>query len=217
MRTQDLRHGFPHPGGDVDVLRGVDFSVDAGELVTVSGRSGSGKSALLALLGGFDKPNSGRIFLAGQPLGDTPPWHMCAVLPQTLGLATELAAAENVALPLRLHRNGNAVDIDARVTELLEALGVGVLSDRYPSEMSYGQQQRVALARAVSARPKVLIVDEPTAHLDAGSKPAVLRLLRTCADEGSAVIVATHDDEMHSVADRQLRLADGVLVPVNRG
>lgn len=216
LRTHDLRHGFPHPGGDVDVLRGVELSVDAGELVTVSGRSGSGKSALLALLGGFDKPNSGRIFLAGQPLGDSPPWHLCAVLPQTLGLATELAAAENVALPLRLGRNG-VVDVDARVTELLEGLGVGVLSDRYPDEMSYGQQQRVALARAVSARPKVLLIDEPTAHLDAGSKPAVLRLLRTCADEGSAVIVATHDDEVHAIADRQLRLAEGVLVPVNRG
>ncbi len=209
-----LRRRFPHPSGDVEVLRGLELRVAAGELVTVAGRSGSGKSALLALLCGFDSPDSGSVLLDGVPIADAPPWHTCAVLPQALGLANELTIAENVALPLRLRSDipkPSAEGIHARVTELLCELGIGELGDRYPLEVSFGQQQRVALARAVSGKPRVLLTDEPTAHLDAGSTPRVLRLLRRCAQEGAAVIVATHDDEVHRIADRRVRLLDGVL------
>ncbi len=214
LEAVGLRRRFPHPSGDVEVLRGLELQVAAGELVTVSGRSGSGKSALLALLCGFDSPDSGSVLLDGVPIAGAPPWHTCAVLPQALGLANELTIAENVALPLRLRSDipkPSAKHIQARVSELLEELGIGDLGDRYPLEVSFGQQQRVALARAVSGRPRVLLTDEPTAHLDAGSTPRVLRLLRRCAQEGAAVIVATHDDEVHRIADRRVRLLDGVL------
>ncbi|WP_181772837.1 ABC transporter ATP-binding protein [Amycolatopsis pittospori] len=214
LEAVGLRRRFAHPSGDVEVLRGLELQVAPGELVTVSGRSGSGKSALLALLCGFDSPDSGSVLLDGVPIAGAPPWHTCAVLPQALGLANELTIAENVALPLRLRSDipkPRAKDIHARVSELLEELGIGELGDRYPLEVSFGQQQRVALARAVSGRPRVLLTDEPTAHLDAGSTPRVLRLLRRCAQEGAAVIVATHDDEVHRIADRRVRLLDGVL------
>lgn len=209
LRAEGLWRRFAHPGGDVEVLRGLELTAESGEVVTISGRSGSGKSALLALLGGFDIPDAGRVLLAGTPVEQAPSWHACAVLPQALGLAAELTVAENVALPLRLRPGGE--DVDARVAELLGVLGVAPLAGRYPGEVSYGQQQRVALARAVSGRPKVLLADEPTAHLDAGSTPAVLKLLRQCAGEGAAVVVATHDDAVHAIADRRLRLADGLL------
>src|ERR1700736_4327726 len=117
-----LRRRFAHPSGDVDVLRGLELRVAAGELVTVSGRSGSGKSALLALLCGFDSPDAGSVLLDGQPIDGAPPWHTCAVLPQALGLANELTVAENVALPLRLRADVPRLSrtaVRARVCELL--------------------------------------------------------------------------------------------------
>ncbi|HEX7301355.1 ABC transporter ATP-binding protein [Lentzea sp.] len=184
--------------GGVSVLRGVDLTIGAGELVTLSGPSGSGKTALLSLLCGFDFPDSGSV------LPGPASWSACAVLPQSLGLATELTLEENVALPLRL--TGRPV---AGVTELLAELGIGTLGARFPAQVSFGQQQRAALARAVIARPSALLADEPTAHLDAVSAVAAVGLLRRAADEGAAVLIATHHDAVHEVADRVLVLADG--------
>ena len=175
--------------GGVAVLRGVDLAVSAGELVTLSGPSGSGKTALLSLLCGFDFPDRGSVSPGMAS------WSECAVLPQSLGLATELTLQENVALPLRLA--GRAVS------------GVSELGARYPAQVSFGQQQRAALARAVVAQPAALLADEPTAHLDAESAVAAVGVLRRVADEGAAVLIATHHDAVHAVADRVLVLADG--------
>lgn len=124
----------------------------------------------------------------------------------------ELTCAENVALPLRLRRTPPD-EVETTVTDLLDELGLADLADRYPAELSFGQQQRVALARAVGVRPSVLLVDEPTAHLDPDSAQVVLALLRRVADEGAAIVVVTHDPVVLEVADRRLRLEDGVLVP----
>lgn len=210
LRASGLRRRFPHPGGDVDVLRGVDVTVAAGELVTIAGRSGSGKSTLLAVLTGFDTADSGSVHIANEPVTADMPWQRCALLPQALGLVQELTAGENVALPLRLTDVSAPVVADT-TAELLEALFIAGLTDRYPPELSFGQQQRVALARALAPHPTVLIADEPTAHLDAGTVPAVLSLLRAHADRGGAVLVATHDETVHAIADRRLDLAGGVV------
>lgn len=210
LAATGLRRRFTHPGGDVDVLRGIDVTIRAGELVTIAGRSGSGKSTLLALLTGFDTADSGSVLVAGEPVTADVPWRHCALLPQALGLVQELTAGENVALPLRL-TDAAATSVNGTTADLLEALLITGLTDRYPPELSFGQQQRVALARALAPRPTVLIADEPTAHLDAGTTPAVLTMLRAHADDGGAVLVATHDDAVHSIADRRLDLAGGVV------
>lgn len=184
--------------GGIEVLRGVDLEVRPGEFVTVSGPSGSGKTALLAILCGFDFPDSGSV---------TPglaSWSACAVLPQSLGLATELTLEENVALPLRLQ----GLPIDP-VAAVLAELGISALGKRYPAQVSFGQQQRAALARAVVTRPSALLADEPTSHLDAASADAAITLLRRVADDGAAVLVATHHDAVHAVADRVLELEGG--------
>ena len=210
LTARGLTRAFPHPDGPLPVLRGVDLDVAAGELVTVSGRSGSGKSALFALLCGFDRPDTGTVTIAGAPVTGAPPWRDCAVLPQAMGLAGELTLAENTALPLRLT---GEPDVDTRVEDILGELGIAALADRYPAEVSYGQQQRAALARAAVIAPAVLLADEPTAHLDHGSVPAVLGLLRRVATTGTAVLVATHHDQVHAIADRRLTLTDGRITP----
>jgi putative ABC transport system ATP-binding protein len=131
------------------------------------------------------------------------------VLPQALGLAGELTLAENTALPLLLTGSSEA---RSRSVAVLAELGVGDLADRYPNEVSYGQQQRAALARAIVVEPDVLLADEPTAHVDQASAEVVLTVLRRVADRGTAVIAATHDPRVHAVADRRLRLDKGRLV-----
>ncbi|GAB3003779.1 ABC transporter ATP-binding protein [Saccharothrix stipae] len=206
LRVKGIERTFRHAGGPVHVLRGVDLEVAPGELVTLSGPSGSGKSALLAVLAGFDQADEGTVEMGGEVLTSPPSWQVCALLPQALGLAGELTLAENVALPLRLGRGGGSL---TRVAGLLAELGIAELADRYPEEVSFGQQQRAALARAVVGGPGVLLADEPTAHLDQRSAPTAVGVLRRAADEGSAVLVATHHDEVHRAADRTLVLGGG--------
>lgn len=212
ITAKDVHRSFEHPSGTVRVLRGVDLDVRPGELVTLSGPSGSGKSALITLLCGFDQPTSGEVELCGRPLASPPSWRTCAVLPQALGLAGELTLAENIALPLRLDPARRGEPVADAVAELLAELGIEELGDRYPAEVSFGQQQRAALARAVIAGPEVLLADEPTAHLDHHTAPVAVRVLRRAADAGSAVLIATHHELVHEAADRTLVLVEGRIL-----
>jgi len=204
-----VANGIGRSFRQVEVLRGVDLAVAPGEFVTIGGPSGSGKSALLSILCGFDRPDVGRVLIRDVELNGAPSWQHCAVLPQALGLAGELTLAENTALPLQLTGSAEA---KPRSLAVLTELGIGDLADRYPNEVSYGQQQRAALARAIVVEPAVLLVDEPTAHVDHASAEVVLRVLRRVADCGAAVLAATHDPRVHAVADRRLRLDKGRLV-----
>ncbi|AUS80679.1 ABC transporter ATP-binding protein [Actinoalloteichus sp. AHMU CJ021] len=213
LRVRGLGRGFNQGGGRIEVLDGLDLDVAAGEVVTVSGPSGSGKSTLFTLLAAFDRPDSGSVEVLGDEVTPLTPWTSLAVLPQTMGLSEELTLAENVALPLRMLTTRTPEEVADRVDSLLGGLGVAALADRYPLQVSFGQRQRVALARALAVRPAVLLADEPTAHLDHASLSTVLVALRAAADEGTAVLVATHDDEVHAVADRCLVLSEGRLVP----
>lgn len=209
LRAEGVHRSFDHPSGAVHVLRGVDLAVGPGELVTLSGPSGSGKSALITLLCGFDQPDRGTVEVCGRSVATPPSWRQCAVLPQALGLSGELTLAENIALPLRLDPTRRGEPVDDAVRDLMTELDIDGLGDRYPAEVSFGQQQRAALARAVIARPEVLLADEPTAHLDARSAPAAVAVLRRAADTGSAVLIATHHDLVHQAADRTLVLDAG--------
>jgi putative ABC transport system ATP-binding protein len=193
------------------VLKDVGLELREGELVTLVGRSGSGKSALLALLAGFDVPDSGSVQVAGLPAGVSPPWSTMAVLPQSFGLLDELTLEENVASPM-LFSGGSVPDALARAADLLGALGIDDLARRYPAEVSIGQRQRVALARAVAGRPKVLLADEPTAHLDHATIELAVRVLLDFVAEGSACLIATHDPALTTRAHRRLALSEGRIV-----
>jgi putative ABC transport system ATP-binding protein len=181
------------------VVDDASLAVRAGELAVLLGRSGSGKSTMLMAAGDWLRADEGTVHLPG------PGWHETAHLAQRFGLLPELSVAENVGLPLRLRRSGD----DGRVVDVLEQLGIAALANRLPGETSIGQQQRTALARAIVDRPAALLADEPTSHQDAGSAALVWRALDAVCAEGTACLVATHDEAASTHADRVWRIEDG--------
>jgi putative ABC transport system ATP-binding protein len=202
---------------EVVALNGIDLTVHGGELLAITGRSGSGKSTLLNVAGGLDTVTDGAVFVAGTDLASLRPRALAVMRRQRIGfvfqqdnLLPTLTALENVALPLELDgMTPRRAHADAR------AALVKVLPDdamrRYPGELSGGQQQRVAIARALVGRRDLLLADEPTGALDELTGEAVLRLLRMRADEGAAVVMATHDATCAGWADRVVHLRDGRL------
>ena len=218
LRVAGVRRAFSPAGGGgaaVAVLRGVDLTLRRGELVTLAGPSGSGKSALLAIIAGFDRADAGTVSLTGPATGAAvPPWSTVALVPQSLGLLDELTCEENAAAPLLFGR-GRTADRAAGLRAahtLLDSLGVGDLARRYPGEVSLGQQQRVALARALIAGPAVLLADEPTAHLDHRTIDAVVDVLLAAVGRGTACLLATHDEALTRRAHRRLELRHGTVV-----
>jgi putative ABC transport system ATP-binding protein len=203
----------------VRALREVSFAVPEGQLCAVVGRSGSGKTTLLNLVGGLDRPDSGRVVVDGRDLSGLRESQLSNVrrdlfgfVFQSFALIPILSAAENVGIPLRLRKTPVA-EREARVALLLNLVGLADHADQRPTELSGGQQQRVAIARALANMPRVLIADEPTGQLDSETGRGVMRLLRAVvASEGVTVLVATHDPQMIELADRVVALADGALV-----
>jgi putative ABC transport system ATP-binding protein len=214
----DLVRDYPSGDGVVHALRHVDLSVRQGELVAVRGRSGSGKTSLLNLLGGLDRPTSGRVVVDGHEVSSMSEDELVEVRRRTIafifqafGLVPILTAAENVELPLRLVR-AEARARDTRVAELLELVGLAERTRHRPHELSGGEQQRVAIARALANRPRLLLADEPTGQLDSETGHMIMTLLRSIVRaEGITAVVATHDPMMLDVADRVLELRDGQL------
>ncbi len=205
--------------GPVTALRDASFTVPAGQLVAVVGPSGSGKTTLLNAIGGLDRPDTGRVLVAGREvtaLGEAGLAELrrdvIGFVFQTFGLLPVLSAAENVGLPLRLRRTPPAERED-RARLLLELVGLGGHAAQRPHELSGGQQQRVAIARALANRPQLLIADEPTGQLDQQTGQDVMVLLRAVIRaEGMTGIVATHDPTIMELADRVIRLRDGTVV-----
>ncbi|HEX5041217.1 MAG TPA: ABC transporter ATP-binding protein [Candidatus Limnocylindria bacterium] len=207
-----------YPSGDsvIHALRSVSFTVHRGELMAVKGRSGSGKTTLLNLLGGLDKPTSGRVLVDGDEVSTMSESrlvdfrrHTVAFIFQAFGLVPILSAAENVEIPLRLVR-ANPSERDDRVMELLDLVHLGERANHRPHELSGGEQQRVAIARALANRPKLLLADEPTGQLDSTTGHAIMATLRQVVRaEGVTAIVATHDPALLDLADRILEIQDG--------
>jgi putative ABC transport system ATP-binding protein len=218
--TRDYRSG----GGPVHALRGVDLQIGRGQLLVIRGRSGSGKTTLLNLLGGLDRPTSGRVILDGREISGLGEDALVdvrrttiAFIFQAFGLIQILSAAENVEVPLRLVRTAPA-ERQRRVDELLDLVGLAERAGHRPHELSGGEQQRVAIARALANRPKLLLADEPTGQLDSETGLRIMRLIRSVVrNEGVTAVVATHDPLMLDVADRVVELADGRFVGTETG
>ena len=203
----------------VEALAGVDVEVRAGRLTVVRGPSGSGKTTLLNLLGGLDRPTSGRVLLGDDVLSELSEAELAAArrdrigyVFQNFGLIPVLSAAENVEVPLRLRRMERG-QRDERVAEVLELVGLIRHAGQRLGELSGGQQQRVGVARALVARPEVLIADEPTGQLDSETAERIMDLiLEVTRIRGTATVVATHDPLLISRADEVLELRDGRVV-----
>jgi putative ABC transport system ATP-binding protein len=217
LQAEALSRVFPSPSGDVVAVRDAELSVRAGELVVVAGRSGAGKTTLLTMLGGLDRPTSGRVLVDGADLADASTdvaarrGSRSAAIFQTSGLIPVLSAAENIEVPLRIRRVAPD-ERDRRVADALRDVGLADHARQRPGELSGGQQQRVGIARALVMAPGILLADEPTAQLDSETGAQIMELIaRLVHENGTAAIVATHDAAMAARADRVLELHDGVL------
>ncbi|QDU90211.1 P-loop containing nucleoside triphosphate hydrolase [Pirellulimonas nuda] len=222
LQAIDVRKTYHKGATQVPVLRGVDFSVDAGELVAITGQSGSGKSTLLHLLATLDRPDSGEVRYEGARIDnlrtaarDRLRNRQIGMIFQAYHLLPELSALENVLTPVML-RYGLAgywrrrAAFRQRASELLERVGLGPRAAHKPRELSGGEMQRTAIARALMAEPKLLLADEPTGNLDQTTGQGVLKILRELNQEtGLTVILVTHDGEVSAAADRTVSLVDG--------
>ena len=221
--TRDVSRDYPMPGGVVHAVADVSVSVDRGELIALRGRSGSGKTTFLSLVGALDRPTRGSVTVDGIEVSILPESQLIGFRRRTIGFIFQafgllpiLSAAENVEIPLRLVRTEPQAR-EARVRELLEMVGLGGRAKHRPHELSGGEQQRVAIARAMANRPPLLLADEPTGQLDLHTGRGVMALLHDLArSERTTIIVATHDPMLIDLADRVIELGDGRVVGDSR-
>jgi len=205
--------------GPLEVLRGLDLSVESGEVVAIVGASGAGKSTLLQILGTLDIPNQGELHIDGTPVHGMSRSALSRFRNENLGfvfqshrLLPEFNALENVMMPAWI--SGQSTDQSApRAEALLQELGIGHRLAHNPSELSGGEQQRVAVARALMNRPKVLLADEPSGNLDSENAEALHDLFFQLRDRsGQTIVLVTHNESLAARADRTLRMADGQFI-----
>jgi len=206
---------------EVEVLKDVNLNVARGKFITICGPSGSGKTTLLNLISGIDRPTSGQVIVLGQDLTiqdeDLLAEFRCdnvGFVFQSYNLVSTLTVAENVAFPMEWSRKPET-EIEKRVAELLETVGLQHRADHFPAQLSGGEQQRVAFARALANDPKLILADEPTGNLDTKNGQKITQMLQMLKANGKTIIVATHDPEIIQLADQTLCLEDGRLASPN--
>ena len=220
LEARGLVKSYPIGGQSLTVLRDLDLTVEAGEMVAIVGASGVGKSTLLHVLGGLDRVDQGTIALDGAELTAMRDADIVAVRNREVGfvfqfhhLLPEFSAIENAAMPMRIARTP-AAEARARAGALLLRVGLGERLDHRPGMLSGGEQQRVAVARALVMEPAILLADEPTGDLDEQTADALHALLREMHQAyGLTSVIATHNPRLAAACDRTLRLEGGKLTP----
>ncbi len=216
IRLKQLSMHYTLGGNRIDILREVDLQIAAGERVAIAGPSGTGKTSLLLLLAGLERPASGSVEFAGRSLetldrdqlADLRRDHMGIVF-QSFHLVPSLSALDNAALPLEIAGRRDARE---RARALLDKVGLGARLDHYPAQLSGGEQQRVAIARALVHEPRLVLADEPTGNLDDRTGSAIGELLlRLNAESGTTLVLVTHDAAFARRCDRVLSLSEGRL------
>lgn len=220
--AKNLYKTYYQDGQAVPVLKGVNLKVRKGEIISIVGPSGVGKSTLLHLLGALDKPTKGKVFLGKEEVYSLDDKELATLRNRRIGflfqfhhLLNEFTALENVMMPLLIGLDGRyqISDVRKKAREILEEMGLGKRLDHRPCELSGGEQQRVALARALVNEPEIIIADEPTGNLDKKTGEAMHRLLWSAnKKKGKALVIATHNEELARRAERMVRLVDGKII-----
>ena len=221
IAVESLRKSLRTGSTNVEILKGIDFTIHKGEFAAIMGASGSGKSTLLGLLAGLDNPTSGNVYLNGTAISYLPEDKLAKLRGRTIGfvfqsyqLIPTLTAFENVLLPYELNdESGDRKAGLERARQLLVSVGLESRLDHYPVQLSGGEQQRVALARAFILRPPIVLADEPTGNLDTSNGKHVLELLLQLNHaEGTTLVLVTHDPALAAHATRVITLSDGLVV-----
>ena len=217
VEARDVRREYRLKGDRIEAVRGISLEVRGGDFLAIVGPSGSGKSTLLHLLGAVDSPTSGTVFLDGADVTAMSDPERARFRLNHVGLVFQrfhllpmLTARENVELPMAEAGLGRR-EREERAKELLTRVGLGDRMRHRPGEISGGQRQRVAVARALANRPALLLADEPTGELDRTTSAGMLELFTSLNEEGTAIVVATHDLQLAAGAHRQLTLVDGKI------
>lgn len=216
LRTENLKKYYGTGENQVKALDGVNLEVERGEFLAIVGSSGSGKSTLLHMLGGLDRPTSGKVFVDDKDISKLKEDALCVFRRRKIGfvfqsynLVPVLNVYENIVLPIEL--DGNSVDEDY-VNRVIGVLGLKGKLNNLPNQLSGGQQQRVAIARALAAKPSILLADEPTGNLDSRTSQDVLGLLKVTGEKfGQTIVMITHNEEIAQLADRIIRIEDGKI------
>ena len=216
LETHDLRKYYGEGDTQVRALDGVDLSVEKGEFVSIVGTSGSGKSTLLHMLGGLDRPTSGKVLVDGKDIFSLKDDELTIFRRRKIGfvfqaynLVPVLNVYENIVLPIEL--DGNPVDLDY-VNQIIDVLSLTSKTESLPNQLSGGQQQRVAIARALATKPAIILADEPTGNLDSKTSQDVLSLMKiTSSRFGQTIVMITHNEEIAQLADRIIRIEDGQI------
>jgi putative ABC transport system ATP-binding protein len=214
---EDVHLTLPSAAGPVHILRGLDLEIAQGETVSIVGPSGAGKTSLLMIIAGLERPTRGRVRVAGTDFAGLDEdalarvrRHHVGVVFQSFHLIPTMTALENVAIPLELAGRGDAFE---RAAAALDAVGLGQRHAHYPDQLSGGEQQRVGMARAFAPEPDVLLADEPTGNLDGATGGLIMDLLFRLAERrGATLLLITHDAALAGRCDRTIRLADGRIV-----
>jgi putative ABC transport system ATP-binding protein len=213
----DLKKTFVAGDTPLEILHGLSFAIDEGELVAIMGSSGSGKSTLMNILGCLDKPTAGSYSLGGRDVARMSKNELADVRNQSLGfvfqsfnLLTRTGALENVELPL-MYAGVAASERHQRAIAALERVGLGERLQHHPNQLSGGQQQRVAIARALVTRPKLILADEPTGNLDSKTSIDVMALFQELNHGGITVVLVTHEPDIAAYASRVIVMRDGVI------
>lgn len=221
LKVENLRKTYGKGENIVNAVDGISFSVEKGEFVAIVGASGSGKSTLLHLLGGVDRPTSGKVYIEGKDIYTLNDDNLAIFRRRQVGLIYQfynlipvLNVAENITLPCKL--DGRDVD-EKRLNDLLKTLGLENRKNNLPNQLSGGQQQRVSIGRAMMNEPAIMLADEPTGNLDSKASEEIISLLRLSNKKyNQTVIVITHDEKIALEADRVITIGDGKIIKDER-